>query len=87
MSTTEKNSDIRLQEAILSSAPDKAMGKLFQEGLRRGQKVAVFQDPTYGMDGTVGTIESESQDGGWMNVRFEGGATMPILSYFLIPLD
>ena len=61
---------------------------LIAEGtLKKGSQVAVLDDPYYGMNGLIGTVEGAADKGdGFVNVRFESGVVLPLQSTLLCPL-
>ena len=60
---------------------------LSESKIKKGAKVAVVDDPNYGYNGLIGTVEGESKSNpGFVNVRFESGVSVPLQSILLVEL-
>lgn len=80
-----KTIETKIQEALtkvdlkVESTINEAANQILAEDFGAGSEVVVIDDPTYSMAGQVGKVKGASdQGGGFVDVQFESGVTVPI---------
>ena len=79
-----------LDKALAAGTPqalaEAASDALVDTGIKPGAKVAVLDDPIYGMNGLTGTVKGPSDKSGFVDVMFANKMVVPLQSTLLATL-
>lgn len=86
-----KTIETKIQEALKivdlknEATIEQAANQILAEDFGAGSTVIIINDPTYPYAGQVGKVKGQSdKGGGFIDVQFENGVTVPIFSNQLL---